>query len=228
MREIVFDTETTGLDASADRIVEIGGVEVVDGVATGRTLHHYVHPGDRPMNPDAEAIHGITMAFLADKPRFEAIADEVAEFFEGARLVAHNAPFDVAFLNAELDRIGRPPLPSARVRDTLSMARQKFPGANNTLDALCRRFGVDNSGREKHGALLDSELLAEVYVELTGGRQTSLGLGSSGRGAGSVEHPGARPSPLPPRLENGAAEAHAAHWRGVLGDGGLWSRVRRG
>ena len=225
MREIVFDTETTGLNASEDRIVEIGGIEVVDGVATGRTLHHYVNPGGRPVHPDAEAVHGITDAFLADKPRFEAVADEIALFFDGARLVAHNAPFDVAFLNAEFARIGRPAVPSARVRDTLSMARQKFPGANNTLDGLCKRFGIDNSGREKHGALLDSELLADVYVELNGGRQASLGLGTRSGGSGAVSHPGPRPAPLPPRLDGQGAEAHAARWRAVLGDGGLWSRI---
>ena len=228
MREIVFDTETTGLDASQDRIVEIGGIEVVDGVATGRTLHHYVNPGDRPVHPDAEAVHGISNQFLADKPPFAAIADEVAGFFEGARLVAHNAPFDVAFLNAELARLGRDPLPGARVRDTLSMARQKFPNANNTLDGLCRRFGVDNSGREKHGALLDSELLAEVYVELTGGRQASLGLGVRGGGGGAVEHPGPRPAPLSPRVDEREAEAHRERWTAVLGEGGLWARVPRG
>ena len=226
MREIVFDTETTGLDASQDRVIEIGGIEVEDGVATGRTLHHYVNPGDRRVHPEAEAIHGISDAFLADKPRFEAIADEVEAFFEGARLVAHNAPFDVAFLNAELARLGRPPVPGVRVRDTLSMARQKFPNANNTLDGLCRRFGVDNSGREKHGALLDSELLAEVYVELTGGRQASLGLGARGAEADAVAHPGPRPEPLPPRLDADGVAAHAERWRAVLGESGLWARVR--
>ena len=226
MREIVFDTETTGLDASADRIIEIGGVEVEDFVPTGRTLHFYINPGDRPVHPDAEKVHGISDAMLADKPRFEAVVDEILAFFGDARWVAHNAPFDMGFVNAELARLDRPPIPSARVRDTLSMARQKFTGANNTLDGLCKRFGVDNSGREKHGALLDSELVAEVYIELTGGRQTSLGLDASGAAGGAgAAHPGPRPTPLPPRVTAQGRAAHAARWREVLGTTALWSRM---
>lgn len=226
MREIVFDTETTGLDASADRIIEIGGVEVEDFVPTGRTIHFYLNPGDRPVHPEAEKVHGLTDAFLADKPRFEAVVDEVLAFFGDARWVAHNAPFDMGFVNAELARLDRPPVPAAKVRDTLSMARQKFTGANNTLDGLCKRFGVDNSGREKHGALLDSELLAEVYIELTGGRQTSLGLSARGHeGAAGAAHPGARSVPLPPRVGADEIAAHSERWRKVLGDTALWSRM---
>lgn len=229
MREIVFDTETTGLDASADRIIEIGGVEVEDFVPTGRTIHFYLNPGDRPVHPEAEKVHGLSDAFLADKPRFEAVVDEVLAFFGDARWVAHNAPFDMGFVNAELARLDRPPIPAAKVRDTLSMARQKFTGANNTLDGLCKRFGVDNSGREKHGALLDSELLAEVYIELTGGRQTSLGLSArGGEGAAGAAHPGARPVPLPSRVGADEIAAHSRRWREVLGDTALWSRMDAG
>ena len=228
MREIVFDTETTGLDASADRIIEIGGVEVEDFVPTGRTIHHYINPGDRPVHPEAEKVHGISDAFLVGKPSFADVVDEVLEFFGDARWVAHNAPFDMGFMNAELARLDRPPIASNRVRDTLSMARQKFTGANNTLDGLCKRFGVDNSGREKHGALLDSELLAEVYIELTGGRQTALSLDARGASGGAdAAHPGPRPAPLPPRVGTDAVAAHARRWREVLGGEGLWSRMGR-
>ena len=226
MREIVFDTETTGLDSSEDRVIELGGVEIADYVPTGRTFHRYINAGGRPVHPDAERIHGITDQFLADKPRFEQVVEEWLEFAGDARLVAHNAPFDIGFMNAEFRRLDLSPIPQVRVRDTLSLARQKFPNANNTLDGLCKRFGVDNSGREKHGALLDSELLAEVYIELTGGRQTSLGLDTGARaGRASVMHPGARPAPLPPRVSEEALAAHRAFWSETMKGEGLWDRV---
>ena len=234
MREIVFDTETTGLDASVDRVIEIGGVEMVDRFPTGRTFHVFVNPGDRRVHPDAVRIHGITDEQLRDKPRFEAVVDDFLDFVgEDGRLVAHNASFDMGFINAELARVGRPAFENARVLDTLSLARRKHPMANNTLDALCKRYGVDNSAREKHGALLDSELLAEVYIELIGGRQTALVLDQvAGRGTReggpAVTHPGPRPRTLPPRLAPEEVEAHAARWRDVLGEGSVWARVRRG
>ena len=228
LREIIFDTETTGLDASQDRVIEIGGVEMVDRFLTGRSFHVYINPGDRRVHPDAVAIHGITDERLKDEPRFEAIVDDFLAFVgEDARLVAHNANFDMGFVNAELARLGRPAFPQARVLDTLSLARRKNPMGPNTLDALCKRFGVDNSGREKHGALLDSELLAEVYIELIGGRQTSLGLDASRSGGarGAVSHPGPRPTPLPPRLSEEERRAHAERWAAILGEGSVWARA---
>ena len=226
-REVIFDTETTGLDSSEDRIIEIGGVELVDGFPTGRTFHVYINPGDRQVHPEALAVHGISNERLRDEPRFEAIVDDFLAFFEDARFVAHNAQFDMGFVNAELARLGRPAIANERVRDTLSLARQKHPMGPNTLDALCRRYGIDNSGREKHGALLDSELLAEVYIELIGGRQTSLGLASeAGAGGGdAIEHPGARPSRLPPRLSPEDRAAHGAAMDARLGGGSVWSRL---
>jgi len=176
MREIVFDTETTGTDpAAGDRVVEIGAVELLNHIPTGRTFHTYMNP-ERAMSQGALAVHGLTDAFLADKPLFAAIAEDLIEFFGAARLIAHNAGFDINFLNAELKRINMPPLDQSRVLDTLALARRKHPGASNSLDALCSRYGIDNSRRTKHGALLDSEILAEVYIELIGGKQPDLGL----------------------------------------------------
>jgi DNA polymerase-3 subunit epsilon len=176
MREIVFDTETTGLSPTdGHRLVEIGCLEMVHRVETGRTFHSYVNPG-RPMPPEAQAIHGLSDAFLADKPRFAEIHDALLEFIGDARLVAHNAAFDFAFLNAELDQCGRPGLGPERMVDTLALARSRHPGAKHSLDALCARFGIDRSQRVKHGALVDAQLLAQVYVELTGGRQIGLAL----------------------------------------------------
>src|SRR5215218_1751279 len=176
MREVVLDTETTGTDVGAgDRIVEIGAVELINHIPTGRTFHAYVNP-QRSMPQGAFAVHGLSDAFLADKPRFAAVAGEFEEFIEDSRLVIHNAAFDIAFLNAELGRIGRPALRMGRVVDTLSLARRKHPGAPASLDALCARYGIDNSRRTKHGALLDAELLSEVYIELIGGKQADLGL----------------------------------------------------
>lgn len=176
MREIVFDTETTGLSfAGGDRLVEIGCVEMVNRVETGRTFHAYYHP-ERNMPADAQAVHGISEAFLSDKPKFAEAVDDLIDFLGDAPLVAHNAGFDFSFLNGELTRCGRQIVHINRMVDTLQIARSRHPGAKHTLDALCSRFGVDRSHRVLHGALLDAQLLAQVYVELLGGRQIGLGL----------------------------------------------------
>lgn len=176
MREIVLDTETTGLSPdNGDRVVEIGCLELSNHMATGRTWHCYLNPG-MAMPSAAQDVHGLSDEFLADKPRFADTVDEFLAFIGDSPLVIHNAAFDLAFINAELRRLGRPPLPNGCAVDTVSMARQRFPGAQASLDALCRRFGIDNSARTLHGALLDAELLAEVYLELCGGRQPALVL----------------------------------------------------
>lgn len=176
MREIIFDTETTGLDPkTGDRMVEIGCVEMVGRVETGNTYHAYYNP-ERDMPSAAEAVHGLSISFLETKPKFSETCDELLEFLGDAPLVAHNAGFDFGFLNSELERIGRDPIAMDRMVDTVAIARKKHPGAKLSLDALCTRYGVDRSHRVKHGALLDAELLAQVYVELTGGRQIGLGL----------------------------------------------------
>ena len=176
MREIVFDTETTGLSpAGGDRMVEIGCIEMIGRVETGRHFHCYFNP-DREMPSEAEAVHGLSAVFLSDKPRFVDKVDELLEFIGDSPLVAHNAGFDFGFLNHELNNCGRPPVCMTRMVDTLGLARSRHPGAKHSLDALCSRFGVDRSQRVKHGALLDAQLLAQVYVELTGGRQIGLGL----------------------------------------------------
>ena len=226
MREIVLDTETTGLDPDAgDRIVELGAVELVNHMPTGRVFHAYVNPM-REVPEEAVRVHGLTTAFLADKPVFAAVAAEFAGFLGDARLVIHNAAFDIRFLNAELGWAGLPSLPWARAIDTLDLAKRRFPGASNTLDALCRRYGVDTSGRVKHGALLDSELLAEVYLELMGGRQPDLTLtvvSGNASATGAVYAPPPRPRPLPPRLTAAEAAAHAA-FVATLGEAALWLR----
>ena len=176
VREIIFDTETTGLNpAGGDRMVEIGCVEIFNRVETGRHFHAYFNP-DRPMPSEAEAVHGLTNIFLSDKPKFGERAGELLDFIEDSPLVAHNASFDFGFLNHELGQCGRPPVCTSRMICTLVLARTRHPGAKHSLDALCTRFGVDRSQRVKHGALLDAQLLAQVYVELTGGRQIGLGL----------------------------------------------------
>ncbi|MGE5561748.1 MAG: DNA polymerase III subunit epsilon [Bacillota bacterium] len=205
MREIVFDTETTGLNpAGGDRMVEIGCVEIYNRVETGRHFHAYFNP-EREMPSDAEAVHGLTTIFLSDKPRFAEKAEELLDFIEDSPLVAHNATFDFGFLNHELERCGRPTVCMTRMVDTLTLARSKHPGAKHSLDALCMRFGIDRSHRVKHGALLDAQLLAQVYVELTGGRQIGLGLVAE---AGSVSVPqSSRPVTI---REPRAARPHAA------------------
>jgi DNA polymerase III subunit epsilon len=176
MREIVFDTETTGLSPqNGDRMVEIGCVELFNRVETGRTFHSYFNPG-RPMPSEAEAVHGLSDRFLSDKPQFGDVCEALLEFIGDSPLVAHNAGFDFGFINHEFGHCGRPTVCTSRMVDTLAIARQKFPGAKHSLDALCTRFGVDRSLRIKHGALIDAQLLAQVYVELTGGRQIGLGL----------------------------------------------------
>lgn len=187
MREIVFDTETTGLNpAGGDRMVEIGCIELFNRVETGRQFHAYFNP-DRPMPTEAEAVHGLTDIFLSDKPRFSEKVEELLEFIGESPLIAHNASFDFGFLNHELERCARDPICMSRMIDTLLLARSKHPGAKHSLDALCTRFGVDRSQRIKHGALLDAQLLAQVYVELTGGRQIGLALGVSAAAAGTAE-----------------------------------------
>ena len=228
MREIILDTETTGLDpATGDRIVEIGAVELLNHLPTGRTFHVYINP-ERDMPKEAEAVHGLSTAFLSDKPVFAAIAQDFLAFISDATLIIHNASFDVSFLNAELGFLGHPSIPPERVVDTLHIARQKHPGAANSLDALCRRYGIDNSKRTKHGALLDSELLAEVYLELIGGRQRALVLEATvTKKAATVVAARIvvqRPAPLPSRLSENERQAHAAFVEG-LGEQALWKQV---
>jgi DNA polymerase-3 subunit epsilon len=176
MREIIFDTETTGLSPlTGDRVVEIGCVEMFNRCETGRHFHSYFNPG-RPMPSEAEAVHGLSDRFLSDKPAFADVCEELLSFIGDSPMIAHNASFDFGFINHELGACGRPGVCMSRMVDTLAIARQKFPGAKHSLDALCTRFGVDRSQRTKHGALLDAQLLAQVYVELTGGRQIGLTL----------------------------------------------------
>lgn len=180
-REVVLDTETTGMNpAEGDRVVEIGALELINHMPTGKTFHTYLNP-ERDMPEGAYRVHGLSIDFLADKPLFHEIAEEMLAFFGDARLIIHNADFDMGFLNAELVRIGRDPLPAERALDTVRLARRKFPGAPASLDALCRRFDIDNAHRTLHGALLDSELLAEVYLQLIGGREPGLVLAGSDR-----------------------------------------------
>lgn len=231
MREIVLDTETTGFDPdTGDRIVEIGAIELMNYLPTGRHFHVYINP-ERDMPADALAVHGLTSAFLSDKPRFAEIVADFVEFVGDARLIIHNAPFDMKFLNWELRRAGRPALPMSRALDTVAMAREKFPGAPVSLDALCRRWGIDNSGRTLHGALLDSELLAEVYLELIGGRQPDLVLvASPGQRTEAQQQvstgPRApRPVPLAPRLTAAEITAHAA-FVARMGEKALWHRYQ--
>ncbi len=229
MREIIFDTETTGLDNKADRVIEIGGIELMNHFPTGRTFHVYINPGDRKVHPDALAVHGITDEFLKDKPSFAGIVAELQEFFDGAKWIAHNATFDMGFINAEFDRLGIPPVPADMVIDTLALARRKHPMGPNSLDALCRRYGIDNSHRTKHGALLDSELLAEVYIEMLGGRQAALGLTSVDNRRQTaeitevIEISYERPRPLAARLSAVEAEGHG-RLVARLGGKAIWSK----
>ncbi|AEM42090.1 DNA polymerase III subunit epsilon [Ketogulonicigenium vulgare] len=216
MREIVMDTETTGFEPeTGDRIVEIGCVELLNHLPTGRTYHQYINP-QRDMPEDAFKVHGLSAEFLSDKPLFAQVAQDFLDFIGDANLVIHNAAFDVKFLNAELGWVKKPLIAPARAVDTLLIARRRFPGAQNSLDALCRRFGIDNSKRTLHGALLDSEILAEVYLELIGGRQPDFGLSAAastpaqGNVTRSAWRPQPRPNPLPTRLTEDEAKAHAA------------------
>ena len=227
MREIVFDTETTGLDPlSGDRMVEIGCIELVNRVPTGRTFHAYFHP-DRPMPLAAQQVHGLSDQFLADKKRFHEHALELLEFLEDTPLVAHNAQFDFGFLNYELGVCGHPEVALERMIDTLAIARRRHPGAKHSLDALCTRYGVDRSHRVLHGALLDAELLAQVYVELTGGRQIGLELAANAIG-GVPELATFRPRHREfraPRPHSASAEELARH-KAFLEtfDSVLWAR----
>lgn len=208
MREIVLDTETTGLDPLAGhRIVEIGCVEMVNYMTTGRTYHQYINP-QRDMPQEAFAVHGLSEEFLSEKPLFAEIADAFIDFIGDATLVIHNARFDMGFLNAELARLDRPTLPMSQSLDTVEMARRKFPGAGASLDALCKRFQIDNSGRELHGALLDAQLLAEVYLELRGGRQPGLELAAE---RVKKEIQPTQRSVRPPRSHAPSTEEEAAH-----------------
>ncbi len=223
LREIVLDTETTGTDpASGDRVVEIGCVELLNHIPTGRTFHVYLNP-QRAMSAGALAVHGLSDEFLKDKPVFAAVAEEFVAFLDGGRLVIHNAAFDVGFLNAEFARTGHPSIALNSVVDTLSLARRKHPGASNSLDALCSRYGIDNSRRTKHGALLDAEILAEVYIELIGGKQADLGLSIASRAAAAAKAGAAasremRPRMIVSRLTDAEREAHEAFIRSLKGD----------
>lgn len=232
MREIIFDTETTGLSpGSGDRIVEIGCVELIDRIETGSTFHAYFNPG-RPMPSGAEAVHGLSDAFLADKPAFDERCEELLEFFGDAMLIAHNASFDFGFVNHELGLCGRPAICMSRMVDTLSIARQRHPGAKHSLDALCTRFGVDRSLRVKHGALIDAQLLAQVYIELTGGRQIGLSLAT----VEIAEAPGQAPlrpaerttiqirPPRPHAPSDEELERHAAFLGGIVDP--IWNRLQ--
>lgn len=227
MREIVLDTETTGLDpADGHRVVEIGAVELFNHMPTGRTYHQYINP-ERPMPKEAFEVHGIGDDQLRGQPVFSVIAGAFLDFIQDAQLVIHNASFDMKFLNFELSRAKLPVLAPSRATDTLAIARQKFPGSPASLDALCRRFGVDNTLREKHGALLDSEILAEVYLELIGGRQPGLVLTDEPSRPGlatdtqAVWRPRPRPQPLPSRLTADEQIAHAA-FVAAMGDTAIW------
>lgn len=225
MREIVLDTETTGFSPEeGDRIVEIGAVELMNHMPTGRTYHQYINPL-RNMPKGAFDVHGLSEEFLRDFPVFEAIADAFLDFVGDAKLVIHNAAFDMKFLNAELGWCKRQTLPMDQAIDTLMIARSRFPGSPASLDALCRRFGVDNSAREKHGALLDSEILAEVYLELTGGVQPDFGLStSSGKEIREARAAGKRPRPLAPRITEEESAAHDA-FVAKMGGAALWHQL---
>ena len=243
MREIVLDTETTGFDPfRGDRIVEIGCVELMNHMPTGNTFHVYINP-ERGMPDEAFGVHGIGPDLLdpprdarpgevtlLDKPVFSKVGKDFSDFVKGAKLVIHNASFDMKFLNAELKWMGLPQIPMDFAIDTLSMARTKFPGSPATLDALCRRFAIDNSNRTLHGALLDSEILAEVYLELIGGRQPDFALGNIGRNKSadgkneSTWRPFPRPAPLPSRITEEETAAHQAFVE-KMGDGALWKKL---
>lgn len=226
MREIVLDTETTGLDAlRGDRLVEIGCVEMFNHMPTGQTYHVYLNP-ERDMPQEAFAVHGLSSEFLADKPLFSAVADDFLAFIGDAPLIIHNASFDIGFINAELDRITRPPVPRDRLVDTLLLARRKHPGVSNRLDDLCSRYAIDNSKRTKHGALLDAELLAEVYIDLIGARQSQLILASETVQASTVSVVEVtrrqREVPLASRLTDEDRAAHRT-FVATLGDKPLWN-----
>jgi len=227
MREIVLDTETTGFEPNqGDRIVEIGAVELFNHMPTGQTYHQYINP-ERAMPTSAFEVHGLGDEFLSNKPLFKDIAQAFIDFIGDSQLVIHNASFDMKFLNAELKWVNRPELPMSQSLDTLAIARKKFPGANASLDGLCRRFGIDNSSRTLHGALLDSEILAEVYLELLGGRQSGFALATNTSSVGADVDDSWRPRPRPTALASKLTkEETAAHDTFVkgMGDGAIWSK----
>jgi DNA polymerase III subunit epsilon len=228
MREIIFDTETTGLDKTADRVIEIGAVELANRFLTGRRFHVFINPQGKQVHPDAEKIHGISNAQLMDKPVFADIVDDLLNFIDGAKLVAHNAQFDTEFINAEFARLELPLVEPSIVIDTLQLARRKHPMGPNSLDGLCKRYNIDNSHRTLHGALLDAELLAEVYLELTGSRQAALGFGDASNASAAqtdstqkVARIGPRPTPLQTRLTEAEIAAHA-NMVSKLGSSAIW------
>jgi DNA polymerase-3 subunit epsilon len=225
MREIVFDTETTGLDPyQGDRLVEIGCVELLNGFPTGQSFHRYLNP-ERDMPEGAFKVHGLSREFLLDKPLFAEVCDDFLAFVGDAPLIAHNAMFDLGFINAELERCKKAAIARERLVDTLMLARRRYPGGSNKLDDLCDRYGIDLSRRTKHGALLDAELLAEVYVELTGKRQARLGLIEATVTVTTIGAPiavlQARPVPLAPRISDAEREAHRA-FVATLGEKAIW------
>jgi DNA polymerase-3 subunit epsilon len=227
MREIVFDTETTGFEpGDGHRIVEIGCVELLDHFPTGRSKQFYLNP-ERDVPIESQRVHGLSAEFLSDKPLFAHIADEFLEFVGDAVLVIHNASFDMKFINAELSRVGRTPLSMARTVDTIEIAKRKIPGARYSLDELCRRFSIDLSAREKHGALLDAELTAQVYLELVGGRQRGLALApieiAVERQHAETGRARQRPHPLLPRITAEEIARHAAFVAKELGDKAIWA-----
>lgn len=230
MREIVLDTETTGFDAEGkDRIIEIGCVELYDYIPTGETFHVYINP-KRDVPIEAQNVHGISTAFLKDKPLFREVADDFIEFIQQDTLIIHNAPFDIGFLNAELKRVRRPLVKMDRVLDTLALARRKYPAGPNSLDALCKRYNIDNSNRTYHGALLDSELLADVYLEITGQRQVNLELASASANANQALNTKTsatarkRATPLQSQLSSDEQQAHAAFLKTMKTDP-LWNEI---
>jgi DNA polymerase-3 subunit epsilon len=230
MREIVLDTETTGLDPyQGHRLLEIGCIELVNRFPTGHTFHRYLNP-QRDVPAEAFAVHGLSLEFLRDKPLFAEVCAELVDFIGDAPLVAHNASFDLGFLNAELERVNLPIISRDRLVDTLLLARRKYPGGQNRLDDLCQRFGIDNSRRTKHGALLDAELLAEVYLELIGARQAQLGLVSATLAPVAATHSvriaRARPFALAPRLSEIERAAHRA-LVAALGPKAIWNEYPR-
>lgn len=228
LREIVFDTETTGTDfRNGDRVIELGCIELIDRRPTGREFHRFIQP-DRKVHPDAFQVHGISDEMLVGKPRFPEIVRDFVSFIGDAPLVAHNAMFDFNFINMEFERCGEKPLDVARIVDTLQIARKKFPAGPNSLDALCKRFGIGLSKRDKHGAILDSLLLAQVYVELLGEKQASLSFSanrnSAAQGISAKRAPARqRPEPLPPRVTDADRERHAALVK-ALGENAAWNR----
>jgi DNA polymerase III subunit epsilon len=229
MREIVLDTETTGLDArKGDRLIELGCIELVNRRPTGVEFHAFICPEDCLVHPDAERIHGLSNAFLKDKPLFPTVVEGFLDFIGSSTLVIHNASFDIGFINMELERIGVAMIAMDRVVDTLSLARRRHPAGPNTLDALCKRYGIDNTKRTKHGAIVDSLLLAQVYIELIGERQATLGLAGNqaANGADTTGRPekrvaAQRPMPLSPRLSEMQVEAHRV-FVGTLGEDAIW------